>query len=239
MRRADRLFQIVQHLRGGRLTTAKDLAERLEVSPRTIYRDVADLMANGVPIDGEAGLGYMMRDGYDLPPLMFTRAEVTALVAGARLIRAWGGAAMALGAENALDKIETVLPADALEKARSVNVYAIAPDGMDDMLRARLDAIEAHVAASERLKLAYRDKSGAETARVVRPLGVWFWGQVWTLVAWCELRDDFRMFRVDRVEGMQVEGVFAAESGKMLSDFLTCEADKMPDIERERPLTRS
>ncbi|WP_298293810.1 YafY family protein [uncultured Litoreibacter sp.] len=238
MRRADRLFQIVQHLRGGRLTTAADLAERLEVSPRTIYRDVADLMANGVPIDGEAGLGYMMRDGYDLPPLMFTRAEVTALVAGARLIRAWGGAAMALGAENALDKIETILPADALQKARSVHVYAIAPDGMNDVLRRRLDAMEEHIAASERLELSYRDKSGAPTERIVRPLGVWFWGQVWTLVAWCELRNDFRMFRVDRVEEMSVQGRFDAESGKTLSDFLTCEVDKMPNFERGAPLTK-
>lgn len=92
MRRADRLFQIVQYLRGGRLTTAARLAETLEVSERTIYRDIADLQASGVPIDGEAGVGYVMRNGYDLPPLMFTRDEIVALVAGARLIRAWGGA---------------------------------------------------------------------------------------------------------------------------------------------------
>ena len=91
MRRADRLFQIVQYLRGGRLVTAANLAERLEVTTRTIYRDVADLMASGVPIEGEAGLGYVMRDGYDLPPLMFTNDEIVALVAGARMIKAWGG----------------------------------------------------------------------------------------------------------------------------------------------------
>jgi len=91
LRRADRLFQIVQYLRGGRLTTAASLAERLEVSERTIYRDIADLQSTGVPIDGEAGFGYVMEEGYDLPPLMFTRDEIVALVAGARLIRAWGG----------------------------------------------------------------------------------------------------------------------------------------------------
>ncbi|MEL7462146.1 MAG: HTH domain-containing protein, partial [Pseudomonadota bacterium] len=91
MRRADRLFQIVQMLRGGRLLTARTLAERLEVSERTIYRDIADLQGTGVPIDGEAGVGYLMREGFDLPPLMFTRDEIVALVAGARLIRAWGG----------------------------------------------------------------------------------------------------------------------------------------------------
>ncbi|MEE9428087.1 MAG: HTH domain-containing protein, partial [Paracoccaceae bacterium] len=92
MRRADRLFQIVQYLRGGRLLTAATLAERLEVSERTIYRDIADLIGSGVPIEGEAGVGYLMRSGYDLPPLMFNRDEIVALVAGARMLRAWGGA---------------------------------------------------------------------------------------------------------------------------------------------------
>ena len=110
MRRADRLFQIVQLLRGGRLTTAARLAERLEVSERTIYRDIADLQASGVPVDGAAGVGYVLRDGFDLPPLMFTRDEIVALVAGARMIRAWGGASMARGAEEALVKIAAVLP---------------------------------------------------------------------------------------------------------------------------------
>lgn len=219
MRRADRLFQIVQHLRGGRLTTAAELARRLEVSPRTIYRDVADLMANGVPIDGEAGMGYMMRDGYDLPPLMFTRAEVTALVAGARLIRAWGGAAMALGAENALDKIESVLPADALETARSVHIYAIAPGGMDDTVRLRLDNLEAHIEKVERLLISYSDKNDAKSERIIRPLGIWFWGQVWTLVAWCEYRADFRMFRVDRISEIASKGVFQPQDGQTLSAF--------------------
>jgi len=220
MRRADRLFQIVQHLRGQQLTTAAELARRLEVSPRTIYRDIADLMSNGVPIDGEAGLGYVMRDGYDLPPLMFTQEEVTALVAGARLLRAWGGAAMALGAENALDKIETVLPPDALKKAQSVHVYATMPLDLDDAARARLDALNAHIEANERLRLSYLDKQGTATSRDVRPLGIWFWGQVWTLIAWCELRTDFRMFRVDRIKEMIPAGQFEPESGQLLSDFL-------------------
>ena len=110
MRRADRLFQIVQHLRGGRLVTARTLAERLEVSERTIYRDVADLLASGVPIDGEAGVGYILRSGFDLPPLMFTRDELAALTLGARFVKAWGGARLALAAEEALVKIEAVLP---------------------------------------------------------------------------------------------------------------------------------
>ncbi|MBF9061373.1 HTH domain-containing protein, partial [Rhodobacterales bacterium HKCCSP123] len=120
MRRADRLFRIVQHLRGGRLVTAQALAERLEVSTRTIYRDIADLQGSGVPVEGEAGVGYVMAAGFDLPPLMFTRDEVTALVAGARLLQAFGGAEMGRAAEEALEKIRAVLPEAERGPARDV-----------------------------------------------------------------------------------------------------------------------
>ena len=152
MRRADRLFQIVQYLRGGRLLTAARLAETLEVSERTIYRDIADLQASGVPIDGEAGVAYVMRAGYDLPPLMFTRDEIVALVAGARLIRAWGGAAMARAAEEALVKIEAVLPDAERSRANQIQIYAIAEE-MTPEVRTRIDAIERAVDERRRLIL--------------------------------------------------------------------------------------
>mgnify|MGYP001810241011 CR=1 FL=1 len=113
MRRADRLFRIIEHLRGGRLVTARDLARRLEVSERTVYRDMRDLMASGVPIDGEAGVGYVLRPGHDLPPVMFERDELEALSVGVRLLRAWGGAELADAADRALAKVEAVLPDDA------------------------------------------------------------------------------------------------------------------------------
>jgi predicted DNA-binding transcriptional regulator YafY len=219
MRRADRLFQIVQYLRGGRLVTAARLAETLEVSERTIYRDIADLQASGVPIDGEAGVGYVMRDGYDLPPLMFTRDEIVALVAGARLTRAWGGAAMARAAEEALVKIETVLPDAERARANQVHIHAIAEE-MTPRVRARIDEIERAVEEQRRLTLSYIDAEDQPTERVVRPLGLWFWGKVWTLVAWCELRDDFRMFRLDRIARMDNGGdPFRSERGKTLADF--------------------
>ena len=140
MRRADRLFQIVQYLRGGRLLTARKLAERLEVSERTIYRDIADLIGSGVPIDGEAGIGYLMRAGFDLPPLMFSRDEIVALVAGARMIRAWGGAGMALAAEEALVKIGAVLPAPERARAGAVQIHAMTMPEMSDTLRAHRHA---------------------------------------------------------------------------------------------------
>ncbi len=229
MRRADRLFQIIQHLRGGRLVTASRLGEWLEVSERTIYRDIADLQASGVPIDGEAGVGYLMRDGYDLPPLMFARDEIVALVAGARLIRAWGGAEMARAAEEALVKIETVLPEPERRRVSEIQIHALAPE-MTPIIRSRIDYIEKAVEARNRLALSYQDADEKPTKRVVRPLGLWFWGKVWTLVSWCELREDFRMFRLDRINRMQKTGKpFRPERGKTLADFYRAMEQCPPD----------
>ncbi|MEC8042194.1 MAG: YafY family protein [Pseudomonadota bacterium] len=219
MRRADRLFQIVQYLRGGRLVTAAQLAEKLEVTPRTIYRDVADLIGSGVPIEGEAGVGYLMRDGYDLPPLMFTSDEIVALVAGARLLRAFGGAKMAASAEEALVKINAVLPDTARARSEAVQVHAINAEEMTPELRNRIDQIEAAVNAQLLLHMAYADEDQRPSQRVVRPLGLWFWGKVWTLVSWCELRQDFRMFRIDRIQTLQEGDRFKPLPGQTLRDF--------------------
>lgn len=219
MRRADRLFQIVQHLRGGRLVTARMLGERLEVSERTIYRDIADLQSTGVPIDGEAGVGYIMREGFELPPLMFTRDEIVALVAGARMVRAFGGAAMARAAEEALIKISTVLPEN--ERARISKTEIHTPNWVvSDTDRITIDALERAIEGRDVLKLDYRDESGRGTERDIRPLGLWFWGKVWTLIAWCELREDFRAFRIDRIATVAPSGrTFKPERGKLLADF--------------------
>lgn len=219
MRRADRLFQIVQFLRGGRLTTAAKLADRLEVSERTIYRDIADLIGSGVPIEGEAGVGYVMRAGYDVPPLMFTADEAAALVVGARLLQAWGGADMARAAEEALVKIDAVLPDAVRARARGAHVHAMPMSDMTPDLRARIDHADRAAEGRLRLALVYADAEGARTARVVRPLGLWFWGKVWTLIAWCELRSDFRMFRLDRIETMEDGARFAPERGRDLIAF--------------------
>jgi len=219
MRRADRLFQIVQQLRGGRLVTARMLAERLEVSERTIYRDIADLQSTGVPIDGEAGVGYLMREGFDLPPLMFTRDEIVALVAGARMVRAFGGAAMARAAEEALIKISVVLPEAERDRIGRTEIHS--PLWVvTDADRAAIDIIERAVESRDVLALAYRDEQGRSTSRQVRPLGLWFWGKVWTLVAWCEMRNDFRTFRIDRLASVTAAGRrFKPERGRTLADF--------------------
>lgn len=219
MRRADRLFGIVQRLRGGRLVTARALAERFEVSERTIYRDIADLQASGVPVDGEAGVGYLLREGFELPPLMFTRDEIIALVAGARMVQGFGGAAMARAAAEALVKIGAVLPGSERNRLHRTEIHA-ARDALPDAIRVTLDRLDGTVEARQVLRLGYRDENGQETVRDVRPLGLWFWGKVWTLIAWCELRNDFRMFRLDRMQAFGEAGrSFKPEPGQRLADF--------------------
>ena len=223
MRRADRLFQIVQYLRGGRLVTAAQLAEKLEVTTRTIYRDVADLIGTGVPIDGEAGVGYILRDGYDLPPLMFTTEEIIALVSGARMIRAWGGTSMAAAAEEALIKINAVLPESARARADEVKVNVLDAQTLPDTVRNRIDQVEQAASDCVLLDITYQDEKGTASTRTIRPLGLWFWGKVWTIVAWCELRQNFRIFRLDRVEDLKEGARFKPVPGQTLRDFYRIE----------------
>src|SRR5687767_13249102 len=169
MRRADRLFQIVQYLRGGRLVTAGALAERLEVSERTVYRDVADLVSCGVPIDGEAGVGYILRAGFELPPLMFTRDELAALTLGARFVKAWGGAKLALAAEEALVKIDAVLPEAEKRAIAETGLFAMALE-MKEPARAIIDQLDAAISGQRRIRIAYAALDDATSERVVRPL---------------------------------------------------------------------
>ncbi|CAN5202333.1 YafY family protein [soil metagenome] len=220
MRRADRLFEIIQHLRGDRLVTARVLAERLEVSVRTVYRDVRDLQSSGVPIDGAAGVGYLLRPGYQLPPLMFLPAEIEALVVGARMVKAWGGRALAAAAAEALVKIGEGVPEERMRAAERVPIFAI---GMrvQEGARDNLDRFGQAIDANVRTRFSYRDAEGGGTLRTVRPLALHFWGQVWTLAAWCELRQDFRTFRVDRAEALELtEEKFPREAGRTLEDYL-------------------
>ena len=219
MRRAERLFQLVQLIRGRRLSTARFLAERLEVSERTVYRDVADLMAQGVPIEGEAGVGYRMRAGFDLPPLMFSNDEARALVASVRLARSRLDTGLAAQAEAALSKILAVLPSAARAAAESVAVYA-PPVGPDAATRERLQVLRLATESRNRVWLRYVDLKDRVSERTVRPLGCFFWSEVWTLAAWCEEREGFRNFRVDRIERLEVlDEQFRDEPGRTLADL--------------------
>ena len=223
MRRADRLFQLVQLIRGRRLSTAAYLAERLAVTPRTIYRDVADLQLQGVPIEGEAGVGYRLGAGFDLPPLMFTQDEAKALVAAVRVAQIGLDAGLAREAEAALSKILSVLPASARAAAESQAVYAPlnVMTGQDSVIRQRLQDVREAVQAQCKVQITYLDPHNKTSQRTLRPLGSFYWGKVWTLAAWCEARSDFRSFRVDRIQSCEVlDDGFKQEAGKTLADFL-------------------
>src|SRR5437870_6443612 len=221
MRRGDRLFQIVQLLRRRRrATTAADIARRLGISDRTVYRDIRDLVLAGTPIDGEAGVGYRLRPGYDLPPLMFDREEIQALVLGARIVRQVGDPALVRASESILAKVATVLPKDLEPLLAETRLFA--PAG-----RARAKSADALAIVREalidrrRMRIRYANERGDATERTVRPLGVFFWGKTWTLAAWCELRVDFRNFRLDRAnELVTVDQTFEEEPGKTLRDLL-------------------
>ena len=222
MRRADRLFQLVQLIRGSRLSTAAYLAERLAVTPRTVYRDVADLQHQGVPIEGEAGVGYRLGSGFDLPPLMFTKEEAKALVAAVRVAQIGLDTGLAAASEAALSKILSVLPAAARAAAESQAVYAPlnTVTGLDAATRQRLQALREAVQAQRKVQFVYQDLQNKTSQRTVRPLGCFYWGKVWTLTAWCESRSDFRNFRMDRIESIHLQAGFKHEAGKTLADFL-------------------
>ena len=221
MRRADRLFQIVNVLRRRRTaTTATHLAERLGVSERTVYRDIRDLVLVGTPIDGEAGVGYRIRPGYDLPPLMFDRDEIQALVLGARIVRQFGDPVLARASDAILGKVAAILPKDLAPLVAETRLFVPSTIGAGPSADALTLAREALI-ARRKLELSYANAEGAASKRVVRPLGIFFWGRTWTLAAWCELRQDFRNFRLDRIAAStMLDETFEDEAGKALRDML-------------------
>ena len=237
MRRADRLFRIVQRLRRRGATTARQLAEALEVSERTVYRDIRDLTTSGVPIQGEAGVGYALDRSYELPPLMFDEEEIEALVLGARIVRAWADKKLARSAEEALQKIEAVLPPRL--KSRLADSALLAPDlHFSDRFRAGLEDLRRAIREQRKARFHYVDKAQAGSDRTVHPLALAYWGQTWTLTAWCEMRDGFRTFRLDRIEGLQITDVrFESAPGRTLADFLAMvqAEDRAAGLEQDSP----
>ncbi len=199
MRRADRLFQIIQIMRRTpEPITAEALAAELETSKRTVYRDIADLIEQRVPIKGEAGVGYVLDAGLDLPPLMLTPDEIEAAVLGAQWVARHSDPALARAAQDLIAKIGAVVPERlrpyVLEPATETPpARSLASDGID-MARLR-----AQIHAGRKIALRYRDEQGRESERVVWPVTVGYLETVRHLIAWCELRQDFRSFRTDRV----------------------------------------
>jgi predicted DNA-binding transcriptional regulator YafY len=204
MRRTDRLFDLIQILRDGRLHTARDMADRLEVSTRTLWRDMATLIASGLPVEGERGVGYILREPITLPPLTLTEDETEALGLALRLLSDGADPGMAGAAARLSAKIMAALPAS--RAGRADPPVWIFP-GTEAMAAARhLPELRRAIRQHAVLDLVYADQDGRETSRAVRPLVLEFWGRVWTLAAWCEVREDFRSFRVDRIDSLRDTG---------------------------------
>ncbi|WP_374653952.1 helix-turn-helix transcriptional regulator [Dongia sp.] len=202
MRRADRLFQIIQILRRHRKPlTADAIAMELETSKRSIYRDIATLMAQRVPIRGEAGVGYVLEGGYDLPPLMLTADELEAAVLGAQLVQLRGDKGLARAAEDLIAKIAAAVP----ERLRPIVLEpaSLTPPGKP-LPEDRVDVagIRAAIHGGRKLMLDYRDEQNRPTQRCVWPITIGYMETVRMLIAWCELRQDFRHFRTDRIHGV-------------------------------------
>ncbi|MFL6674155.1 MAG: helix-turn-helix transcriptional regulator [Massilia sp.] len=199
MSRTGRLFQLMDALRGHRRpVTAAALAERLGVSERTIYRDIQSLAQLGAPVEGSAGLGYLLRPGFFLPPLMFDADELEALVLGARWVRRQGDPGLAGAASNALAKIATATPKDLRDHMADTSLWVPlgAPQpAVDAFVKPAREAIR----HQHKLRIRYRDEHGAASERVVWPFALAFFEGRRLLAAWCELRDAVRHFRIDRI----------------------------------------
>lgn len=226
MRRADRLFQIVQNLHHERVITAHTLAEQLEVSERTIYRDIQDLSLSGVPIASETGQGYRLMPGYRLPPLMFSEEELEALLLGARMVRAWTDKGLAHSAHQALQKIKHILPETLKPQLERHDM--IVPDfPMDSQVSEQLKLMRQAIKEQLKVSFNYNRADGKSSNRTVHPLGLFYWGKVWTLVGWCELRDTFRHFRLDRMNDCHKnDQSFEMIEGRTLQDYLSQECQE-------------
>ena len=222
MRRADRLFRIVDELRRRRRATrAAELATLLEVSSRTIYRDMADLMASGVPVEGSAGVGYLLRPGFHVPPLMFDADEIEALMFGLRIVQTWTDPAMAEAAGRAADRVRAAVPEELDRRIAELALFAPPRQSPPERFRVDTGPFRRAIRDRQTLQILYEDEEGQRTERRVRPLGLLFYGPKWLLAAWCELRGDFRSFRLDRIAATQTIGErFRPEPGRTLADFL-------------------
>jgi predicted DNA-binding transcriptional regulator YafY len=220
MRRADRLFQLMLLLQEGKVRTARYLAEKLEVSERTIYRDIGDLIGSGIPIDGEAGVGYLLRDEYRLPPLMFNSEELQALALGALMVRAWSDRRLASVTSTAIRKIESILP-EHLKKQIELQAIVVPKVRMSEATSDNLEAIRSAIDGNIKLDVCYQSLKGEETQRVIWPFILYFWGNKWTVGAWCELRENFRAFRVDLMKRACLsEASFVPDAQRSLQGYV-------------------
>ena len=221
MRRSDRLFDIIQRLRTARgPMTAAAIAAELEVTPRTVHRDIATLQARRVPIEGAAGLGYVLRRGYDLPPLMFSADEVEAVLVGMRLLRRTRDPGLQQAADSVLSKLAAVLP-EPLRGALDTPPFHVSEGEAQEPSAISLAELRVAIREANKLRIRYRDGNGAASERVIRPVAIEYYVQATLVCAWCELRDGYRHFRADRIEAASVlADSFAADRKRLLDGWL-------------------
>ncbi|WP_028958503.1 YafY family protein [Sulfitobacter sp. 20_GPM-1509m] len=219
MRRSDRLSEIIEIVRDGRLHLARDIAETLGVSVRTVYRDMDTLAASGVPLEGERGVGYLLREPVFLPPMTLSMAELEALHLGMAIVTQAADEELQAAARTLLTKVaETSSNRRTTPKNWGFGVYPLAQAQLGFK---HMPTIRAAIRAGERLRITYHALDATTTTRTVRPLQIEYWGQVWTLSTWCELRQAFRAFRIDRITACVTTGQqFKPEPGKTIQDYL-------------------
>jgi predicted DNA-binding transcriptional regulator YafY len=221
MRRADRLLKITHFLRQHRqAVTARQVAEHFSICKRTVYRDIQSLMDAGAPIRGEAGVGYTIDKHYYLPPLTFDPDELEAIALGISMVRHWTDERFAGKAQSALDKVQAVLPADLQGELQQITTYAVDNRPMVPW-SVNFSELREHIRKQRKIKLDYTDEQQRLSSRIVRPLALLFFNPAWLLTGWCELRQDFRNFRLDRIQGLtSMDDIFADEAGKNLTAYL-------------------
>lgn len=226
MRRSERLSEIVEIVRDGRLHLARDMADALEVSERTIYRDIGTLMASGVPIEGERGVGYMLREPVFLPPLALSVVELEALSLGMSIVQEVADAELQTAAKTLHTKIASHAP----NRKQTPESWGF---GLYEFERVRsglkhMPFLRRAIREKLKLRITYETLSGRESERIIRPLQTDYWGRVWTCSAWCELRDGFRAFRVDKIMACSFTGEsYSDEPGKTIEDYLKHVTDQM------------
>lgn len=221
MRRADRLFDVIQILRlARRPITAAAIAEELEVVPRTIYRDIATLQARRVPIEGAAGLGYVLRRGFELPPLMFNEEEVEAIAVSVRLLQRTGDPGLATAAKSVIGKLAAVMP-ETLRNHLAGAPFHVSARGAPAPEAVDLSMVRSAIRAAQKMRISYVDAKGEPTHRTICPVAVEYHVEATLICAWCELRNDFRHFRADRVQSASLlKDSFTDRSGTLLAGWV-------------------
>jgi predicted DNA-binding transcriptional regulator YafY len=224
MQKAERLFQLMTLLRSRRQAiTADALAQIMNVTARTIYRDMQTLTLSGVPIEGEAGVGYRLKPGFNIPPLMFDEQELDALLLGIRMVQAWSDEDLSAAADSVLHKIRAVLPDRVHHQHTQQEDWILVPNlDVDRQLAAYSNQIRRAIKQRLILDIDYQKENGEKSSRSLWPLGLFYWGRTWTLVAWCEIRDDYRMFRLDRITALTEQSLqYPQQADRSLQHYLS------------------